>query len=163
MHNIKIKFDKTILFEYNTMFKEISDDYMGLFYVYLKYGDNKYKPIYIGSSIKAKNIKYAIANFINDYNDKIKEHVEKFINDKKIKKKNLELLISLAKINDIKELRTVEEIAIYENKDLLLNENIPTNLSYNDMEIEISYTNNSSDNSTVLGLKSHISIKYKKD
>ena len=63
MHNIKVKFDKTIPFDGNTMFKEISDDYIGLFYVYLEYfynGYNKHKPIYIGSSIKAKNIKYAI-------------------------------------------------------------------------------------------------------
>lgn len=116
---------------------------------------------YIGSSIKAKNIKYAIANFLDDYEDKIKEHVEKFINDKKIRKKNTELLISLAKINNIKELRMVEEVTIYENKDLLLNENIPTDLSYNDMEIEILDINNSSDNSITLGLKNNISIKYK--
>lgn len=162
MHNIKVKFDKTIPFDGNTMFKEISDDYIGLFYVYLEYfynGYNKHKPIYIGSSIKAKNIKYAIANFLEDYEDKIKEHIEKFINDKKIKKKNTELLISLAKINNIKELRMVEEVAIYKNKDLLLNENIPTDLSYNDMEIEILDINNSSDNSETLGLKNNISIK----
>lgn len=53
----------------------------------------------------------------------------------------------------------VEEVAIYKNKDLLLNENIPTDLSYNDMEIEILDINNSSDNSETLGLKNNISIK----
>lgn len=49
MHNIKIKFDKAISFDGNAMFKEISDDYRGLFYVYLEYfynGYNKHKPIY---------------------------------------------------------------------------------------------------------------------
>ena len=33
--------------------------------------------LYIGSSIKAKNIKYALTNFLEDYEDKIKEYVDK--------------------------------------------------------------------------------------